>query len=106
MTRRQYKPIRVRNVFRGYAVIFGFLGLILFLWGPMWFGVHLAGVPFGRAALVRVFGSMWMIAAFSAAALATVDDAQAQHRGLFWFAIGHAVVWLAWISTKPIPPKI
>ena len=106
MTRRQYKQIRVRNVFRGYAVIFGFLGLILFLWGPMWFGVHLAGVPFGRAALVRVFGSMWMIAAFSAAALATVDDAQAQHRGLFWFAIGHAVVWLAWISTKPIPPKI
>ena len=60
----------------------------------MWFGVHLAGVPFGRAALVRVFGSMWMMAAFSAAALATVDDAQAQHRGLFWFAIGHAVVWL------------
>ena len=34
----QYRPIRVRNVFRGYAVIFGLLGLALFLWGPMWVG--------------------------------------------------------------------
>jgi len=64
----------------------------------MWFGVHLVGVPFGRAALVRVFGSIWMMAACSAAGLATIDDAQAQRRGLFWFATGHAVVWWVLLS--------
>jgi signal transduction histidine kinase len=88
------KPIRVYIVFRAYAVFFWVFGLMLLLWGPMWFGGKLAGVPFGGATQVRVFGTMLMAMAGCAAALSAVDDASVRHRSLFWFAIGHVVLWL------------
>ena len=89
------KPVREHMVFRAYAVIFGLAGLMLILWGPMWFGGKLAGAPFGGATLVRVFGSMFIAAACCAAALAAMPDAQVRRRALFWFAMGHVVAWLA-----------
>src|SRR5437899_1501623 len=84
----------VHIVFRAYAVIFGLLGLMLLLWGPMWFGRNVAGVPFDGATLVRVFGSMFVTAACCAAVLSAMGDTLVRSRSLFWFAMGHAVVWL------------
>jgi signal transduction histidine kinase len=88
------KPIRVEAVFRIYAVTVGVFGLMLLSWGPTWFGGKLAGVPFGGATLARVFGSMFMALAACATALSAVDNARERHRGLFWFAMGHMVLWL------------
>jgi len=88
------KPVKVHIVFRAYAVIFGLLGLMLLLWGPMWFGRNVVGVPFDGATLVRVFGSMFVTAACCAAVLSAMGDTLVRSRSLFWFAMGHAVVWL------------
>jgi hypothetical protein len=60
----------------------------------------LPGQPFGKAALIRVFGSVVMAAGFCAAGLATADDPAAQRRGLLWFTGGHAVVLLAVFSQQ------
>ena len=57
----------------------------------MWFGGKLAGVPFGGATQVRVFGAMFMAMAGCAVALSVVDDTQVRRPGLFWFAMSHVV---------------
>src|ERR1035438_2044151 len=77
---------KVHIVFRAYAVIFGLLGIMLLLWGPVWYG---------GSAQVRAFGSLFLAAAGCAALLSRVKDAQMRRRSLFWFAMGHAVLWLA-----------
>src|ERR1035441_8446562 len=86
------EAIDTRWVFRAYAAMASLAGFLLFGWGPMWFGVDLAGEPFGKAALIRVLGSMMIAAGCCAAGFAAVDDPPSRRRGLFWFAIGHAVI--------------
>src|SRR5580658_2597073 len=90
--------ISVPIVLRAYAVIFGLLGLLLLLWGPVLFGRNLAGWPFGGATLVRVFGSMSIGTACCAAWLAIADDASVRRFALFWFAMGHVVLWLGLLA--------
>jgi signal transduction histidine kinase len=93
--RRRPDALDTRLVYRVYAGLTWSAGLLLFLRGPMWFGVHLPGQPFGRAALVRVFGGIIVAAGCFAAALAKVDDPVARRRGLLWLAAGHGVVLLS-----------
>jgi signal transduction histidine kinase len=90
-----------RLVLRLYAVLAGGLGTFLFAWGPMWLDdLHLAGQPFGRAALVRVAGALVAGAACCAAGFASVDDAHARHRCLAWFIGAHAIVFLAFLLQR------
>jgi signal transduction histidine kinase len=84
-----------RIVLRLYFATVGALGAIVVLWGPMWLSsLHLAGQPFGAAALVRVFGAFIVAASFCAAGLSAVDDPYARHRGLMWFAAAHILVFV------------
>jgi signal transduction histidine kinase len=82
-----------RVVLRLYASTVGGAGAIALLFGPMWLSdLHLAGQPFGRAALLRVAGAAGVAAACAAAGAATVDDARARSRYLGWFATGPLVL--------------
>jgi signal transduction histidine kinase len=54
----------------------------------------LAGEPFGKAALIRVLGSIMIAAGCCAAGFAAVDDPPSRRRGLLWFAVGHAGILL------------
>src|SRR5580698_2212689 len=92
------KSVSAPIVLRAYAATFGLLGLLLLLWGPMWFGRNLAGSPFGSATLARVIGSLFIGTACCAAWLAIADDASLRRRGLFWFAMGHVVLWPALLA--------
>jgi signal transduction histidine kinase len=94
------EAVNIRWVFRVYAVAVFALGFYVTAWGVEWIDVHMPGVPFGRAALLRVFGAMLMGAACFAAGLAAVDEPRAQKQGLFWFAVGHFVVWLVVLSQQ------
>lgn len=91
-TAQPLEPIDIRLVFRAYAAVAGLGGFVLAAWGPMWLGVHMAGQPYGRAALIRVFGAILIAAACCAAGFASVNDLTALRRGLIWFAAGHAAV--------------
>jgi signal transduction histidine kinase len=97
---QRLEAIDLRTVFRTYAIVAGVGGLVIFGWGPMWFGVHLAEQPFGRAALVRVWGSILIAAGCGAVGLASADDRQALRRAMFWFASGHLVVFLGMASQQ------
>ena len=94
------EAIDTRWVFRAYAAMASLAGFLLLGWGPMWFGVDLAGEPFGKAALIRVLGSMMIAAGCCAAGFAAVDDPPSRRRGLFWFAVGHAVIWLVVLTQQ------
>jgi signal transduction histidine kinase len=94
------EAIDTRWVFRAYAALASLGGCLLFGWGPMWFGVDLAGEPFGKAALIRVLGSIMIAAGCCAAGFAAVDDPPSRRRGLFWFAAGHAAIWLVVLTQQ------
>jgi signal transduction histidine kinase len=101
MTRTESpEAIDIRWVFRIYAVVAFGAGLFVTGWGQQLLGDHMIGQPWGRAALIRVFGSILMAAACFAAGLAAVEDRRAQRQGLFWFAVGHFVVFLVTLSQK------
>ncbi len=91
---RRPEAIDTRWVFRTYAALASLAGFLLTGWGPMWFGADLAGEPWGRAALIRVLGSILMAAGCCAAGFAAIDHPPGRRRGLFWFAAAHAVIWL------------
>ncbi len=96
MQARQWPDaIDTRIVFRAYAALAWTAGILLSGWGPVWFGAHLAGQPWGKAALIRVFGSFVIAAGCFAAALARVENPESRRRGLFWFGAAHAVVLVA-----------
>ena len=44
----------------GFGVLAGLAGFLLFGWGPAWLGVDLPGQTWGKAALIRVAGSILM----------------------------------------------
>ncbi|MBI3679170.1 MAG: hypothetical protein HY235_02010 [Acidobacteria bacterium] len=91
---QRLEAIDTRMVFRVYAVLACLAGFVLMSWGPMWLGADLAGQRWGKAALIRVLGSIVIAAGCCAAGFAAVDHPPARRRGLFWFAAGHAVLWL------------
>lgn len=97
---RRPEAIDTRWVFRAYAVLACLAGFLLTSWGPMWFGTDLAGEPWGKAALIRVLGSTVMAAACCAAGFAAVDHPPGRRRGLFWFAVGHAVICLVVLTQQ------
>ena len=86
------EAIDTRWVFRAYAVLAGLTGVLLLGWGPMWLGADLAGEPWGKAALIRVFASILIAAACCATAFALHGEPTLR-RGLFWFAAAHFVVF-------------
>lgn len=79
-------------VFLCYAIMAGLAGLLLIAWGPMWFGTHLPGLPYGRAALIRIQGALFVAAACFAAAMVGVDDPVARYRALAWAAAAHFIL--------------
>jgi signal transduction histidine kinase len=95
---KRLEAVNIQWIFRVYAVAAFLGGLAITGWGPLWFGAHMADQPFGRAALVRVFGGILMAVACCAAGLAGTEEPRAQKRGLFWFWLGHMVVFLVVLS--------
>lgn len=74
------RPVNIYVAFRVYAFIFGLLGLIFLVRGT------------GQA---RTFSAICLASACCAAGLSFAGDARLLNRSLFWFAMGHAALWLA-----------
>jgi hypothetical protein len=89
-----------RWVFRVYAVLAWLDGFLLVGWGPMWFGADLAGQPWGKAALIRVLGSILVAMGCCAHGFAAVDHPPARRRALFWFASGHGFILLVVLTQR------
>ncbi len=85
-------PIDLRLVFKCYAAVVGIAGLMIFGWGPVWLGVHLAEQPYGRAALVRVMGAILMALACCAVGFSAASDHWTLRRGMFWFTVSHMLI--------------
>ena len=98
---QRLEAIDLRWVFRAYAATACLAGVLLLGWGPMWFGAHLAEQQWGKAALIRILGSIMIAAGCCAVGFAAVDHPAARRRGLFWLAAGHAVIWFVF-STQEI----
>ena len=81
-----------RAALRGYAVLVSLAGLVVAGWGQQWLGSNLAGQPWGRAALIRVFGTVLIAAGCVAAGLSTIEVTPSRRRALLWFAVAHGVV--------------
>jgi signal transduction histidine kinase len=94
------EAINTRWIFRAYAALTLLAGFLLLGWGPMWFGTDLVGEPWGKAALIRVLGSIIIAAGCCAAGFAAIDDPRVRRRSLFWFAAGHTVVWLVVLTQR------
>lgn len=78
-------------VIRVYAWVVCAAGLLLAGWGPMWMGTDLPGVPYGKAALIRMLAAAMILTGCFGAALAEVREPRALKRGLIWF-LGAQVV--------------
>jgi signal transduction histidine kinase len=89
---RKLDTLDTRMVFWVYAVLVGLAGVLLIGWGPMWLGAHLPGLPWGKAALIRIVGSLLVAAACCAVSITQVDELAARRRALGWFAAAHATV--------------
>ena len=88
---RPPEPLDTRFALRVYAGAGGVLGLALAGWGPLWFGQHLAELPWGRAALIRLAGAVLVASAICAAGIAQMER-YARPRLLSWFIAAHVVV--------------
>lgn len=66
-------------------------GLLLAGWGPMWMGTDLPGVPYGKAALIRMMAAAMILTGAFGSSLAEVREPRALRRGLIWF-LGAQVV--------------
>src|SRR5690349_12555501 len=86
------RPIPLRPVFQGYAVVVGIAGILLLGWGPVWFRAHLLAQPFGEAALIRLAGGLLVTLACCAVGFSAASDALSLRRGMLWFAVGHMVI--------------
>ena len=87
-------PVRIdtRHVLRTYAAVTLMVGVTLVLFAPLWFTASLGGVPWLRAALIRILGSMVVAGGCSGIALARVAEPESRRQGLLWLAIGYGVV--------------
>lgn len=79
-SRRRPEAIDTRVLLWVYTALAWLLGLALIAWG--------------KAAPIRLLGSIALAAGCCAAALAAVDDPRTRRRGLLWFAAGHTAVWV------------
>jgi signal transduction histidine kinase len=86
------EPSASRWIFRAYAILIGFAGILLFGWGQQWLGDDLPGEPWGKAALIRVAGSILIALACCATPFA-LNGPVTRRRGLLWLAIAHFVVF-------------
>src|SRR5690606_31880648 len=86
------EAVDTRLALQTYAVAIGICGIACMGWGLYRLDVHLVELPLGRAALVRMAGSVMIASALVAAGLAGTDVA-ARNRVLPWFIAGHVVVW-------------
>jgi len=96
--------IDTRIVLRAYAAAMLTTGALVVLWGPLWFGTDLGGVPWQKAALIRILGSVAVAAGCAAVALGNVPEPEWRRQGLLWLAIGHgAIAVVAIIQYVAIP---
>lgn len=89
---RRLDTLDTRMVFWVYAVLVGLTGVLLIAWGPMWLGADLPGMPHGKAALIRIVGSLLLAAACVAVGMTRVDEPLARRQVLGWFAAAHWIV--------------
>ncbi len=89
--------IGTRLVLRVYAAVTMTLGAVLFIFAPFGLDPDLGGVPWLRAALIRIFGSLVVLAGCGGAALSRVEEPEARRSGLKWIGSGHTVVALVLI---------
>ena len=87
-----FDRLDTRLVFKTYAFVAWVAGGLLAAWGQIWFGSDLPGLPWGKAAAIRIVGAMIVAAGCFSRAMAGADDPDARRRGLLWFAGGHAIV--------------
>jgi len=92
--------IDTRTICRVYGIVAGLAGLLLFAWGPNWFGTDLAAQPWGKAALIRVIGSILVACACFAVPLASIADPEIRQRALLWFAAGYGVIFIVLLSQR------
>ena len=100
-----------RLVFRAYAWLGVTSGLLVYAWGPMWLdSLHLPGLVFGRAAVLRSVGAVAVSFGLCAAGFARVDDPVGRRTALLWFAFAHIAAgllllgqWIA-IFVLVLPP--
>lgn len=100
-------------VFRLYAWIALPVGLALYAWGPMALaGLHVPGLPFGRAAILRSAAAIFAATGVCALGFAGVTDPISRRNGLAWFAGAHIVFgllflgqWVA-IFSLVLPPYV
>lgn len=93
---RKLDAVDTRTVFYVYVGACWIGGVALFGWGPLLFGTHFdSGVPFGKAALVRVAGAVLVAGGCLTVPLARSADPVIGRQGLIWYAVGHAFVWAA-----------
>ena len=86
--------IDTRLVFRIYSWIAIASGLIVYLWPLPFFPEILApqdiaGLPWGRFAVLRTVAAIVVALGMSAAGFARVDDPVSRRRALYWFAFAH-----------------
>jgi len=96
----EWGDVDTRIVLRVYSVLTGLGGFVIAAWGQIWLGNDLDGVRWGKAALIRVFGSILIGGACCAWGLASIPAPAERRSGLLWFAIGHAVVGLVVLSQR------
>ncbi len=94
--------IEPRLAFRVYAVAAIAGGAALAAWGPLWFGAHLPGQPWGIAVLVRLVGAIVAAAGCAAAGMAAMETAATQRRALQWFVAAHVVVLVMLFAQRSI----
>jgi signal transduction histidine kinase len=90
---QRIEPIDSRLALLWYAALTIAGGFVLAAWGQAWLGTHLPGLPWGKAVVIRVAGSVVMAAGFCAVGLAEAD-AVSRKRALSWFIAAHGIVWL------------
>lgn len=86
-------PLDSRLALRIYAALVGTTGFVILGWGPMWLGMHLAELPFGRAGIIRIAGAIMCAASLIAIGLSTLGP-RTRIKMLYWFLAAHIVVWM------------
>jgi signal transduction histidine kinase len=86
--------VDTRIVFRVYAVLAFWAGIILLAPPPAWLSTTLATTPWGKLVVFRLFAAVFVAAACFAMGFGQIEDPRSRHRALLWFAVGHAVVCL------------
>jgi signal transduction histidine kinase len=84
--------IDTRVVFKAYAVISWFGGVLLLIVGPYFFPLALAGYPEADGLVARIAGAAVIAAGCFAWPFVHVDDPDARRQALGWWAAGHLQV--------------